>query len=255
MDPTETTAQKNPEPDETAAEVPGESETTENPNTEDENEARSDTAESEADIGTLKGRIEAVLFVAGEPVLLTELARALQCGMRSLKKAIHELQDEYDFQQRGFDLRFFGSHVQLTTRAIYSDDVVNLLQPVQKQSLSQAAMETLAVVAYRQPVTKADVEQVRGVRCDYSIQSLVNKGLISEIGRKDALGRPILYGTTDTFLQHFGLSSLADLPPMPMETEEKKQKQHKEEEREDESEAAPYEDFGEEPSEKRTFTA
>ena len=80
-------------------------------------------------------------------------------------------------------------------------------------------METLAVVAYRQPVTKLEIEAVRGVKCDYSVQSLVHKGLIEEVGRKDALGRPILYGTTDTFLSHFGLSSLDDLPKPPQEAE------------------------------------
>lgn len=90
-----------------------------------------------------------------------------------------------------------------------------MLQPVQKQTLSQAVMETLAVVAYKQPVTKAEVELIRGVKCDYSIQSLSNKGLICEAGRKDTLGRPILYATTDKFLSHFGLTTLADLPKMP----------------------------------------
>lgn len=83
-------------------------------------------------------------------------------------------------------------------------------------------METLAVVAYRQPVTRAEVEQVRGVKCDYSLQSLMNKELIAEVGRKEALGRPILYGTTDTFLAHFGISSLKELPPLPEKVEEKK---------------------------------
>ena len=90
-----------------------------------------------------------------------------------------------------------------------------MLQPVQRQSLSQTAMETLAVIAYRQPTTKGEVEQVRGVKCDYSLQSLMNKELIMEVGRKDTLGRPILYGTTENFLSHFGLSTLDDLPPMP----------------------------------------
>ena len=112
--------------------------------------------------------------------------------------------------------------MQLATRAIYAADVVHLLQPVQKQSLTQAAMETLAVVAYKQPVTRAEVEQVRGVKCDYSLQSLMNKELIMEVGRKEALGRPILYGTTENFLAHFGLSSLEDLPPMPEVPQEEK---------------------------------
>ena len=81
--------------------------------------------------------------------------------------------------------------------------------------LTQTAMETLAVIAYRQPATKGEVEQIRGVKCDYSIQSLLNKGLIKEVGRKEALGRPILYATTDRFLEHFGLSDIRELPPLP----------------------------------------
>ena len=164
-------------------------------------------------------RIEAILFVVGEPVLVSELSKALSVDLKKLNHALKELKDEYDFQQRGFSLRFFGSHVQLTTRELYSEDVVHLLQPVQRQTLSQAMMETLAVVAYKQPVTKADVEQIRGVKCDYSVATLVNKGLICEVGRKETLGRPILYGTTDQFLQHFGISSLEDLPPMPVQKE------------------------------------
>ena len=81
--------------------------------------------------------------------------------------------------------------------------------------LSQTAMETLAVIAYRQPTTKGEVEQVRGVKCDYSVQSLLQKGLIKEVGRKEALGRPILYATTDKFLEHFGISDIRELPPLP----------------------------------------
>lgn len=167
--------------------------------------------------GNLKGRVEAVLYVAGEPVRVEELAKALQVPLQELEQCLTELRDEYDFGQRGVMLRRFGHQVQLATRPLYAQDVVHLLQPVQKQSLSQAVMETLAVVAYRQPVTRAEIEQVRGVKCDYSVQSLVNKGLIAEVGRKDALGRPILYGTTDAFLQHFGISSLEELPPLPEE--------------------------------------
>ncbi|MBR3765416.1 MAG: SMC-Scp complex subunit ScpB [Clostridia bacterium] len=165
--------------------------------------------------GNLGGRIEAILFVAGEPVRVEELAKALDVSMKALENELTCLKDEYDFHQRGFTLKRFGHQVQLATRAIYSADVVHLLQPVQKQSLTQAAMETLAVVAYKQPVTRAEVEQIRGVKCDYSLQSLMNKELIMEVGRKEALGRPILYGTTENFLAHFGIGSLDELPPMP----------------------------------------
>lgn len=179
--------------------------------------------ENQQDGGTLSGRIEAILFVAGEPVRVEELAKALNVSVRAVDNELTKLRDEYDFHQRGFVLKRFGHQAQLATRALYAADVVHLLQPVQKQSLSQAAMETLAVVAYKQPVTRAEVEQVRGVKCDYSIQSLVNKELIVEVGRKEALGRPILYGTTENFLSHFGLSSLDDLPPMPEQPQEEKQ--------------------------------
>ena len=156
--------------------------------------------------------IEAILFVAGEPVLLLDIQKALDISPIELNSAVNALESDYNFHRRGICLKRFGEHIQLATRAEYAPFVEKLLQPVQKQSLSQAAMETLAVVAYRQPVTKAEVEAIRGVKCDYSVQSLVHKGLIVEVGRKEALGRPILYGTTDTFLSHFGICSLADLP-------------------------------------------
>ena len=165
--------------------------------------------------GSLKGRIEAILFVAGEAVSLKDMAKALTVGEKELKTALEEIGSEYDYEQRGFMLKRFGDKVQLATRPMYAEDVVRMLQPVQQQSLSQAAMETLAVVAYRQPVTRAEVEQIRGVKCDYSLQSLTTKGLIAEAGRKDTIGRPILYATTDTFLSHFGLATLEDLPPLP----------------------------------------
>ena len=173
----------------------------------------SETKPSEG--GSLKGRIEAILFVAGEPVSIRDLAKALRIGEKEVKEALKMIGSEYDYEQRGFLLKRFGDKVQLATRPLYSEDVLRLLQPVQQQSLSQAAMETLAVVAYKQPVTRAEVEQIRGVKCDYSLQSLMMKGLIQEAGRKDTIGRPILYATTDMFLSHFGIQGLEDLPPLP----------------------------------------
>lgn len=171
--------------------------------------------------GNLQGKIEAILYVAGEAVPLKELARALNIGMDELNHELDRMKDVYDFEQRGFMIKRFGNQVQLGTRALYAQDVIRLLQPVQQQSLSQAAMETLAVIAYKQPVTRAEIEAVRGVKCDYSLQSLTNKGLITEVGRKDTIGRPILFGTTDAFLSHFGIRNLEDLPPMPSaDTEE-----------------------------------
>ena len=159
--------------------------------------------------------IEAILFVSGEPVQLGAIARALEVTELEVSAAADELASDYDYNRRGICLKRFGSHIQLSTRPDYAPQIEKLLQPIQKQSLSQAALETLAVVAYKQPVTRLDIEAVRGVKCDYSVQSLMNKGRFEEVGRKETLGRPILYGTTDAFLSHFGLTSLEDLPQPP----------------------------------------
>ena len=158
------------------------------------------------------GIVEAILFVTGDAVEKKEICRAMEITEGELEETLDALESGYDFDRRGLRLLRFGAHVQLGTRPDYAPYVEELLQPVQKQSLSQAVMETLAVIAYRQPVTKAEIELVRGVKCDYSVQSLTVKGLIEEVGRKEALGRPILYGTTDAFLRHFCISSLSELP-------------------------------------------
>ena len=158
------------------------------------------------------GIVEAILFVTGDAVEKSEIRRALDISDAELEETLDALESGYDFDRRGLRLLRFGAHVQLATRPDYAPYVEKLLQPVQKQSLSQAVMETLAVIAYKQPVTKAEIELIRGVKCDYSVQSLTAKGLIEEVGRKETLGRPILYGTTDTFLRHFCISSVSELP-------------------------------------------
>ena len=157
--------------------------------------------------------LEAILFVAGEPVAVADLAQALEVSELEIMHAVEELQRECE--RRGVTIHRYGDHLRMETRPEYAPYVERLLQPVQRQTLSQTAMETLAVIAYRQPVTKGEVEQVRGVKCDYSVQSLLHKGLIKEAGRKEALGRPILYATTDRFLEHFGISDIRELPPLP----------------------------------------
>lgn len=165
------------------------------------------------DAQTTRGIVEAILYVAGEPVPMEDLAHALDMTRSEMEEVLSDLRDTCELEKRGLRLNRYGDGVQLSIRAEYAPYVERLLQPVQQQSLSQAAMETLSVIAYRQPVTKADIEKVRGVKCDYSVQSLLNKGLIQEQGRRETLGRPILYGTTDAFLRHFGIESLDQLPP------------------------------------------
>ena len=158
--------------------------------------------------------IEAILFVTGDSVAVGDLTRALDAPELDIRQAIDCLADECAEKRRGICVKRFADRIQLTTQAEYAPFIERMLQPVQKQSLSKSALETLSIVAYRQPVTKLEVEAIRGVKCDYSIQSLTAKNLIMEVGRKETLGRPILYGTTDAFLSHFGLERIEDLPPM-----------------------------------------
>ena len=167
------------------------------------------------DLNQAPQAIEAILFVSGESVAIPELAVALGLTEMETMQAVESLQHAFESGDRGIELKRYGDHLKLETCAAYAPYVERMLQPVQRQSLSQAAMETLAVVAYRQPVTKGDVELIRGVKCDYSMQSLLAKGLVKEVGRKEAVGRPILYATTDRFLEHFGISDVRELPPLP----------------------------------------
>lgn len=160
----------------------------------------------------LLGVVEAVLFVSGEALDVDDFAAALDLTPVQLQATLDRLASLYDYERRGLTLLRFGNKVQLATRGEYVDQVERVLSPVRKQTLSQAAMETLSYIAYRQPVTRADIERVRGVKCDYTVSSLVGKGLIHEVGRRDTLGRPVLYGTTEAFLKYFGIQSLSELP-------------------------------------------
>ena len=185
---------------------------TENPQTNSPESPQTAGGADKPELSERVGIVEAILFVTGNAVEKSEICRAMNLTEEELEETLNALEGGYDYDRRGLRLLRFGRHVQLATRPDYAKYVEKLLQPVQKQSLSQAVMETLAVIAYRQPVTKAEIELIRGVKCDYSVQMLVSRGLIEEVGRKEALGRPILYGTTDAFLRHFCLTSLGDLP-------------------------------------------
>lgn len=174
--------------------------------------------------------IEAILYVAGEAVPISELCRTLEMTDIEMTLALNDL--EAALQGHGIRLMRYGDHVRLETRAEYAEDIQRMLQPVQKQSLTQTTLETLAVIAYRQPVTKQEIELLRGVKCDYSLQVLISRGLIEECGRRETIGRPILYATTDRFLEHFGISDIRELPPppenLPSETDETMLVNHRE---------------------------
>ena len=156
--------------------------------------------------------VEAILFVAGDPVRVEDLAHAMNLTMSDMVEALEQLSDHLTLEGRGIQLNRSGETVFLSIRPAFAPQVEAFLQPLQKRPLSQAVLETLSIVAYRQPCTRGDIEAIRGVKCDYSVQSLLNKGFIEECGQRETLGRPTLYRTTDAFLKHFGMETLDDLP-------------------------------------------
>ena len=158
-----------------------------------------------------RSAVEAVLCASGEPVAVQALIEMLGVTALEFEPVLQGLALRYD-EDRGVRLMRFDDSLQLCTRPQYMDLSEQVLQPVRKQTLTQAALETLAVVAYRQPVTRMEIEQIRGVQCDRAVATLLHHGLIAEVGRKESIGRPILYGTTEKFLQHFALTSLEALP-------------------------------------------
>ena len=162
----------------------------------------------------LKGAIEAMLFVTDEPVGTIALADMLEVEPGQAERALVELRDQLEGENRGIQLREVAGGWRLYTHPAYHELIERYVLSWDTRKLSQAAMETLAIVAYTQPVTRAGVASVRGVNSDSSINSLVEKGLVREVGTEDAPGNPVLYGTTRGFLEKFGLRSPADLPDL-----------------------------------------
>lgn len=157
------------------------------------------------------GALEAVLFAAGEPITVAELAMVMHLEKPQVWDLLTTLEQSYEGEERGLMLRQTGNAYQLVTKpAFYT--MLTALGCKKEVKLTNAAMETLAIVAFKQPVTRAEMEAIRGVKVDSVLNNLLDYGLIMEAGRKKALGNPILYGTTDKFLNVFGLASLEDLP-------------------------------------------
>ena len=166
------------------------------------------------DQAQLSGAIEAMLFVTDEPVGVIELADMLEADPKLVEQALVDLREKLEREQRGIQLREVAGGWRLYTHPAYHDLVEKYVLSWDTRKLSQAAMETLAIVAYLQPCTRAGVASVRGVNSDSSINSLVEKGLIREAGQADAPGNPTLYATTRGFLEKFGLRSVSDLPDL-----------------------------------------
>lgn len=160
----------------------------------------------------IMGIIESILFVSGNPVSVRDIAKILEMDVRTVRKLMEKMVDTFNFERRGLQIIRVNESYQLATRPEFSEYIQKYIGPEQKQTLSQAALETLSIIAYRQPITRTDIEAIRGVKCEYALNILSQKGLIKEVGRLDAPGRPILYGTTEQFLKSFGFSSLKDLP-------------------------------------------
>ena len=166
----------------------------------------------------LSVKLEAMLFVAAEPVTTSQLAAALDVSNSVVERGLNEL--GASLASRGLRLQRHAGRVQLTTAPELAELIVRFLGLEATSHLSRAAMETLAIIAYQQPVTRPQIDAIRGVNSDSMMKSLLNKGLILESGRADGPGRPILYSTTPEFLQHFGLNSILEMPPLARSEEE-----------------------------------
>ncbi len=162
-----------------------------------------------------KGAVEAILFAAGDPVPPDKIAEALELTAAEAEALLRALMAEYDQAGRGIQIVELDGEYQMCSNKEFAPQVRRVLELRRNTPLSPAAMEVLAVVAYNQPVTRAFLEQVRGVDCSGVVSSLMTKGLIEERGRLELPGRPLLYGTTQNFLRCMGLSSLSELPPLP----------------------------------------
>ena len=166
----------------------------------------------------LSARLEALMFVSSEPVEISQLATALELSSTSVEQGLKQL--DLELLTRGLRLQRHGGRFQLTTAPEMAEMIERFLGLEATSRLSRAALETLAIVAYRQPVTRPQIEEVRGVSSDGVMKSLLGKGLVQEVGRTEGPGRPIIYSTTPDFLQHFGLNSLIELPALNMSEEE-----------------------------------
>ncbi len=166
----------------------------------------------------LSVKLEALLFVAAEPVPTAQLATALDVSTSVVERGLNEL--DASLQSRGLRLQRHAGRVQLTTAPQLAELIERFLGLEATSHLSRAALETLAIIAYQQPVTRPQIDSIRGVNSDSMMKSLLSKNLILESGRADGPGRPILYSTTPEFLQHFGLNSILEMPPLARPEEE-----------------------------------
>lgn len=166
----------------------------------------------EMSISQMEAVIEAVLFTMGESVETSKLALAIEQDVATTAKLVRNMMDKYNKEDRGIKIIELEGSFQMCTKAEYYEQLIKVASQPKRHVLSEAALETLSIIAYKQPVTRIEIEQIRGVKCDYVVNKLLEYNLIQELGRLDAPGRPILFGTTEDFLRSFGLTSVEDLP-------------------------------------------
>lgn len=169
----------------------------------------------------IKSAIEALLFVSGNPLTVKDFSNALNLEEILIEQILKEMINEYELdEERGIKLIAINKEYQLVSKSENSDYIQKLLKKNKRQSLSQASLESLAIVAYKQPITRIDIDEIRGVKSESAIQKLIERDLIRETGRLDVPGRPILYGTTEEFLRQFGLKELKELPSLDFYSED-----------------------------------
>ena len=156
--------------------------------------------------------IESILFVAGDGVEYFDISDKLGVTVEEVEEAIEKLKSEHEKSESGIQVITYNKKVQLCSNSNYAEQVSEVLNPIKEKALTKAVLETAAIIAYKQPITRLEIEQVRGVNSDYAINSLLENKLIDVVGRKDAIGKPLLFGTTDEFLKRFCMNSLEELP-------------------------------------------
>ena len=160
----------------------------------------------------IEAAIEAILFTMGESVELSQLAKAVEQDTATTKKIIHSMMDKYREEDRGIQIIELEQSYQLCTKKDYYEYLIRIALQPKKPALTEVMLETLSIIAYKQPVTKVEIEKIRGVKCDHAVNKLVEYNLVKELGRLDAPGRPILFGTTEEFLRSFGVQAIDELP-------------------------------------------
>ncbi|MDO4633287.1 MAG: SMC-Scp complex subunit ScpB [Eubacteriales bacterium] len=159
-----------------------------------------------------KSEIEAILFAMGEAVDADRLAKAMEISVSEVMELVYEMKAAYESEERGIQIIELEGAFQLCTKKEHYDCLIRIAKQPKKTALTDVVLETLSIIAYKQPITKIELEKIRGVKCDHAVNRLIEYGLVKEVGRLDAPGRPLLFGTTEEFLRNFGVQSLAELP-------------------------------------------